>query len=241
LGSFETSWQPSPHAVWPLGQQMPLLHAAPPAQALPQPPQWPPFDDGSTHTPPQAISLEAQQRPAEQRPAQGLPHAPQLLRSDVRSTHAPPQFVWPVGQHFPDEHIAPGQSPSLQQSELAMQPTPHVLKPWSHWKPQAPAAHVGVPFVTDAQAVQRAPQEFTLVLERHSPPQSCVPPAQAPMQDCPSGMQTFAHSFLPGGQVAPQALPSQVAVPPWGVAHAEHEPPQVAGAVSSAHAPLHAW
>lgn len=117
---------------------MPLLHAAPVAQSFPQPPQWAPLVIGLTHAPPHAISVAAQQTPAEQRPAQGVPQVPQLLRSLAKSTHAPPQFVWPAGQHLPVEHFAPGQSPSSQHSELAMQPPPQALKPGAHWMPHVP-------------------------------------------------------------------------------------------------------
>jgi hypothetical protein len=182
---------------------------------------------------------------AEQRPAHGVPHAPQLLRSEESSTHAPPQFVWPAGQHLPVEHFAPGQSASAQQSELAMQPAPHLLKPASHWKPQVPVppatVQVGAPSVTAGHAVQLAPHEFTLVSERHRPPQSCVPAAQTPMHACPSGMQTLAQSFLPVGQLAPHVVPLHVAAPPVGGEHAVQEVPQLAVEVSLAHMPLQAW
>jgi hypothetical protein len=210
-----------------------------------QPPQWALLAWVLAQVPPQAISLAAQQMPAEQRPAHGEPHAPQLFRSDVRSTQAPPQFVWPAGQHLPAEHFAPAQSPSSQQSELAMQPAPHFLKPASHWKPQVPSPpltwHLAEPFVTPGQAAQLLPQELTLVSERQRPPQSCVPAGQTPMHDWPSGMHTLAHGFWVGGQLEPHFVPSQVAVPPWGAAHAEHDVPQLAGERSSAQVPLQAW
>lgn len=182
-----------------------------------------------------------QQTPREQRPAQGVPHAPQLLASDVTSTHAPPQFVWVAGQHFPDEHFDPAQSPSSQQSELAMQPAPQRLKPGSHWIPHAPCEHVGVPPSTEGQAAQLEPHELTLVFERQRPLQSCVPTGHTPMQDCPSGMQAFAHTFLPSGHFGPQVVPLHVASPPVGAAHAVHEVPQLAGEVFEAHMPLQAW
>jgi hypothetical protein len=60
------------------------------------------------------------------------------------------------------------------------------------------------------------------------------------MQACPSGMQALAHSFLPVGQLAPQAVPLQVAWPPAGAAQAVHEVPQLAGDVFDAHRLLHA-
>jgi hypothetical protein len=126
--------------------------------------------------------LGPQQRPREQRPAHGVPQAPQLLASDVRSTHAPPQLVCVAGQHLPDEHFDPAQSPSSQQSELGMQPAPQRLKPGSHWIPQAPWAQVGAPPSTVGQAAQLAPHEFTLVSERQRPLQSCVPAGHTPLQ-----------------------------------------------------------
>jgi hypothetical protein len=49
-------------------------------------------------------------------------------------------------------------------------------------------------------------------------------------------MQVPAQSFWPSGQAPPQVVPSQVAVPPAGAMHAEHEPPQLIGDVSSRHA-----
>jgi hypothetical protein len=100
---------------------------------------------------------------------------------------------------------------------------------------------VGVPLVTPGQGVQLGPHEFTLVSERHRPPHAWVPGAHTPMQASPSGMQTFAQGFLPGGQLEPHFVPSQVAVPPWGAAQAEHEVPQVAGETSGAQVPLQAW
>jgi hypothetical protein len=88
-----------------------------------------------------------------------------------------------VGQHFPAEQRAPGQSVSSQQSELAMQPPPQRLKPPSHWNPHAPFAHVGVAFATAGHAVQRVPQELTLVSDRQRPPQSWLPVGHTPRQD----------------------------------------------------------
>jgi len=38
-------------------------------------------------------------------------------------------------------------------------------------------------------------------------------------------MQIPAHSFAPAGQVPPHEAPSQVAVPPEGVAHGAHDDP----------------
>lgn len=49
-------------------------------------------------------------------------------------------------------------------------------------------------------------------------------------------MHSPAHSLSPAGQVPPQLVPSQVAVPPVGVGQAVHELPQVATAVFEAQA-----
>ena len=115
------------------------------------------------------------------------------------------------------------------------------LKPESHVKPQAPLAQVAVALVTAGQAAQREPQEFTLVFERQRPLQSCVPMGQMPMQAAPFGMQTLAQTFWPVGQLAPQVVPSQVAVPPCGVEQAEQDVPHDAGEVSPEQPPLQAW
>jgi hypothetical protein len=135
----------------------------------------------------------------------------------------------------------PGQSASAQHRELAMQAPLQSLKPESHVKPQARLAQVAVAFVTEGQGSQLAPQEFTLVFERHRPLQSCVPMGHMPIQAVPFGMQTLAQSFSPVGQLAPQVVPSQVAVPPCGVEQAEQEVPHDAGELSPEQPPLQAW
>jgi hypothetical protein len=127
---------------------------------------------------------------------------------------APPQFTLPAGQHLPDMQAPPEQSALLQQRELSMQALPQSLKPGLHWKPHIPFMHVEVALATAGQAVQLPPHEFTLVFDAHNPEQSWVPMGHAPMQEAPLSMQTFAHSFWPMGHVAPQLVPSQVAVPP---------------------------
>jgi hypothetical protein len=53
-------------------------------------------------------------------------------------------------------------------------------------------------------------------------------------------MQALAHGFLPAPQLAPHAVPSQVAVPPAGAAHAVHDEPQLAVDVFETHMPLQA-
>jgi len=185
--------------------------------------------------------LAPQHRPIEQRPAQAFPQPPQWFGLFVGSTHVPPQLSWPVGQHLPARQAPPGQSASLQHRELAMQAPLQSLKPELHVKWHAPLAQVAVAFATAGQAAQRAPHEFTLVFERQRPLQSCVPAGHTPMQAEPAAMQTLAQSFSPVGQLAPQVVPSQVAVPPCGDEQAEQEAPHDAGEVSSEQPPLQAW
>ena len=48
-------------------------------------------------------------------------------------------------------------------------------------------------------------------------------------------MQAPAHSFWPVGQVPPQAVPSQVAVPPVGTGQATHAVPQFATSLFFTH------
>jgi hypothetical protein len=93
---------------------------------------------------------------------------------------------------------------------------------------------------TAGQAVQLAPHEFTLVSAEHRPPQSCVPVGHVPMHAAPVSMQTLAQRFWPVGQLAPHIVPSQVAVPPCGGAHAEHDVPHDAVAMLLAQPALQA-
>jgi hypothetical protein len=93
---------------------------------------------------------------------------------------------------------------------------------------------------TAGQGVQLAPHELTLVSERQRPLQLWEPLGQFPMHAWPSGMQALAHGFLPAPQLAPHAVPSQVAVPPAGAAHAVHDEPQLAVDVFETHMPLQA-
>ena len=62
-------------------------------------------------------------------------------------------------------------------------------------KPQLVPLHVGVAFATLGHALHELPHEFVLALLRHCPPQLCVPDGHTPMQACPLGMQSFAHSL----------------------------------------------
>lgn len=179
--------------------------------------------------------------PIEQWPAQVFPQPPQWFGLLDVSTHVPPQLTCPVGQHLPAMQAPPAQSASVQHRELAMQAPLQSLKPELHVKPHAPLVQVAVASVTAGQAAQLAPQEFTLVFERQRPLQSCVPMGQAPMQAVPFAMQTLAQSFSPVGQLAPQVVPSHVAVPPCGVEQAEQEVPHDAGESSAEQPPLQAW
>jgi hypothetical protein len=55
-------------------------------------------------------------------------------------------------------------------------------------------------------------------------------------------MQAPAHSCWPVGQVVPQATPSQVAMPPVGMAQAVQEVgPQFAASLLSTHLVPHLW
>jgi len=110
-----------------------------------------------------------------------------------------------------------------------MQAPPHSLEPMLHWKPQPPFTHVAVALATVGHAAQLvAPHAFTLVFERHKPPQSCVPMGHVPMHDMPSSMQTLEQIFWPMGQVAPHFVPSQVEEPPSGAEQAEQDEPHEA-------------
>src|SRR3954453_513378 len=54
-------------------------------------------------------------------------------------------------------------------------------------------------------------------------------------------MQAPAHSFWPVGQIPPQAVPSQVAVPPAGTGHATQAEPQLATSLLATHCPVQLW
>jgi hypothetical protein len=138
------------HDTWqlPFAQTLPLLHAVPafpvaPASPRPHPPLAPQFEllvRGSTHTPPQLISLPgqetwqvpfphtfpiAQATPALPPPLPHRPVAPQLPRLVVGSTQTPPQSISLPGQatwQLPLLHTVPvlHAVPALPAS-----PTPH--------------------------------------------------------------------------------------------------------------------
>jgi hypothetical protein len=111
-----------------------------------------------------------------------------------------------------------------------------------HVTPQAVPSQVAVPFAGVGQAVQAlAPHEAGLVFERQRPLQLCEPAAHWFMHAWFVGMQAPAQSFWLAGQVPPQAVPSQVAVPPVGTVQGVHEAPQVSTAAFETQAPLHRW
>jgi hypothetical protein len=170
-----------------------------------------------------------------------LPQPPQWLAFVAGSTQAPPQLSWPAEQHRPAMQEPPGQSASAQQRELATHAPLHSLKPGLHWKPHAPPAQVEVALATAGQAVQLVPHEFTLESEEQRPPQSCVPVAHVPMHAAAASMQTLAQSFWLVGQRAPHIVPSHVAEPPCGGAHAEHDVPHEAVDALRAQLPLQTW
>jgi len=60
------------------------------------------------------------------------------------------------------------------------------------------------------------------------PEQSWLPLAHIPEHDALAEMQVPAHSFIPAGQVPPQLVPSQVALPPVGTGQGTQAIPQLA-------------
>ena len=92
-----------------------------------------------------------------------------------------------------------------------------------HVKSHAPEVHVvwlaPVGFV---HAVHSVPHEFVLVLSTQMLLQLCVPAGHAP-QAALESTQAPLHTFMLAGQVAPQLVPSQVAVPPVMLGQAEHD------------------
>jgi len=108
-------------------------------------------------------------------------------------------------------------------------------------KSQVAPLHVAAPLSGTGQGSQLAPQELTLVFERHWPPQACVVAGQVIMHVWVDGMQAPAHSCRPMSQAPPQIWPSHVAVPPVGGVQGAHDMPQLAGDLLSTHWPLQTW
>ncbi len=106
-----------------------------------------------------------------------------------------------------------------------MQAPLHSLKPVLQSKPQLPV-QLASEFAGTAQLAHVGPHSVTSLSATHRPEQSCVPPGHMPVQAALFAMQLPAHSFCPVGHVAPQVVPSQVAVPPVGAVHGVHAAPQ---------------
>jgi hypothetical protein len=84
------------------------------------------------------------------------------------------------------------------------------------------------------------PQPLGLVFAWQLPLQLCVPAGHVPRQACAVGMQPPVHSFVPLGHVPPHERPSQVAVPPVGIAHAVQDAPHDPISVLTRHCDPHA-
>lgn len=97
---------------------------------------------------------------------------------------------------------------------------------------------VATPFSGMEHGVQLAPQELTLVLLEHWPPQSWVPAGHVFIHAIVEGIHAPAQRRWFAGQAAPQLMPSHVTVPPVGAAQAVQDKPQWAGEVLSTHVPL---
>jgi hypothetical protein len=76
--------------------------------------------------------------------------------------------------------------------------------------------------------------------EMHARPLA-LPAQSGAVQHWLVGMQAAPHTLKPALQVKPQLMPSQVAAPSVGAAHAVHEVPQLAGALFETQALLHLW
>jgi hypothetical protein len=108
-------------------------------------------------------------------------------------------------------------------------------------KSQAVPLHVAAPLSGTGQGSQLAPQELTLVFDRHWPLQACVVAGQVVTQRWVEEMQVPAHSWSVAEQAPPQLWPSHVAVPPVGGVHGAHDMPQLAGNLLSTHRPSQTW
>jgi hypothetical protein len=108
--------------------------------------------------------------------------------------------------------------------------------------PHAVPSQVALPFIGVEHGVQdAAPHAFGLVFGWQVPEQSWLPLGHTPEHAAVEAMHAPAHSFIPGGQVPPQLVPSQVALPPVGTGHAVQLEPQELTAVSATHALPQAW
>jgi hypothetical protein len=117
-------------------------------------------------------------------------------------------------------------------SALLAQIASQAWKPSVQVKPHWVPSQVAVPLSGTGHSVQDAtPQELVAVLETQLPAQSCVPRGQTPSHGVLSGTQDGPHSFCPSGQMAPQLVPSQVAIPPSGTGQGVQDVPQLLSAV----------
>ena len=134
-------------------------------------------------------------------------------------------------------------APQLDVLPFETHPVPHRWKPVLQVKPHAVPLQVAVAFAGVAQAVHDVvPQLPTLVFGWQVPEQSCEPVAHTPAHDSLLAMQAPAQSFCPDGQVPPQEVPSQVAVPPpVGTGQAVHEVPHPETLVLATQAAPQAW
>jgi len=82
--------------------------------------------------------------------------------------------------------------------------------------PHLVPSQVAVPCAGGTHGVQDMPHVATAVSGWQLPLQSWLPVGQSPPHDIAAVTQAPAHSLVSLGQVAPQDVPSQVAVPPVG-------------------------
>ena len=131
------------------------------------------------------------------------------------------------------------QSEVMQQPLTGMHVEPHCLYPALQTKPHWPLL-LQVAIVALAgtgHGVHDVPHEFTLVLSKQLPLHSCVPLGQLPLHAMLVGIHAPKHSFWPFGHEPPQAVPSQVAVPPVGAVHGVQDILQLPALVELKHCP----
>jgi len=150
---------------------------------------------------------------------QEAPHAVTL----VFDLQVPPQLCMPAGQTTP--HV----------TLLATQTPLHSLKPVLQAKLQEPPLQVAEAFCGTGHAVHEVPQPLTLVFDRHTPAQLCMPAGQVMVHVDDERMQTPLQSLKPVAQTPPQRPLVQVAAPLAGAGQAVQETPQCAGELLETH------